>query len=67
MTNELVIDKIEDENGNDVTENYNINYSYGKILVLPREVNILTATDSMVYNDEELYNITFEELMDGIY
>lgn len=44
---------IRDGEGNDVTRNYNFEFHYGKIRVLPREVSVKTVTESVVYNGGE--------------
>lgn len=41
-----------DQNGNDVTSNYEITYTYGVITVLPREVELQTASDSWTFDGE---------------
>ncbi len=56
-------------NGVDVTSNYDINYTYGKLVIVKREVNILTDSDEKVYDDTELikhsysYNETENEFV----
>ncbi len=48
--NELVL-KV-DNNGTDISASYNITYTYGKLIVLQRDVVVTTANYSEVYNDE---------------
>lgn len=44
---------IDDETGYDVTENYDISYSYGTISILPYEITLTTSDGTWVYNGEE--------------
>ena len=37
------------KDGNDVTENYSIDYSYGNIKVIPRQIHILTDSKEFLY------------------
>ena len=48
--------KITDKNGNDVTKNYEISYLYGTLIVLPRLVTIVTASNIFVYNGDAQFD-----------
>ena len=41
---------VSDENGKDVTENYDISFEYGTLTVTPRPVTFVTATNEWVYD-----------------
>ncbi len=45
-----VLPHIEDGNGNDVGENYEVLYDYGKISVTPKPITVLTGSQTFVYN-----------------
>ncbi|MDE6401749.1 MAG: hypothetical protein K2L54_03960, partial [Clostridiales bacterium] len=47
---------ITDQDGNDVTGNYAITYEYGTLIVLPRPVTVVTASESFVYNGDPQFN-----------
>ena len=64
ITNEIKV-IIKDQSGNDVTNNYNITYKYGKLEVLSNELKISTASISKVYDGTPL--IAIEQSMDGYY
>ncbi len=42
--------RIVDRNGKDKSENYDINYTYGKIRINPRPIKIITNTNEWVYD-----------------
>ncbi|MDE5942808.1 MAG: transglutaminase-like domain-containing protein [Clostridia bacterium] len=52
--NEITQITIVDENGADVTDNYEINYSIGTLVVLPRPLTIQSGSDSKDYNGTPL-------------
>lgn len=51
-TQNIVQYNVVDQNGKDVTSNYEITYTYGVITVLPREVELQTASDSWTFDGE---------------
>ena len=58
--------KITDKAGKDVTANYQITYEYGTLIVLPRPVKIVTASEEFVYNGDPQYNETWSEKSDSL-
>ncbi|WP_035358536.1 transglutaminase-like domain-containing protein, partial [Acholeplasma equifetale] len=66
--NELYV-KISRENGDDVTHNYDISYSYGTLEVLPRPITVLSKSKDKIYDGYLLeyheYEITFGSLVLG--
>ena len=51
---------IKDAEGNDVTENYSIDYSYGTIKIVPRPIYIVTDSGSFVYDAEAHSVLTWQ-------
>ena len=62
VENKRVIDKICDEEFNDVTSNYEIEYQYGILKILAQIITILTGTEEKVYDDTPLYCLEYEIL-----
>lgn len=54
--NEFNIYKIEDANGNNVWENYEITHEYGTLRVYPRPISLTSQGSSKVYDDIALEN-----------
>ena len=46
---------ITNENGEDVTSNYNIEYIYGTFTILPRSIKVITPSASHTYDGEEFF------------
>ena len=57
--------KIVDKNGDDVTNNYEISYGYGKLTINPRKVTLTSASDSKKYDGTALTNGTVTVSGDG--
>ena len=53
--NEITV-RIVDDRNYDVTDNYEIEYEYGALEILKREISITSATDSWVYDGNEHSN-----------
>ncbi len=60
---------IHDEKGNDVTENYSVEYDYGEISVTPREIQVRTDSATFIYDGTlqkcEKASLETGELVDG--
>ena len=67
--NTFIIYEILDENGEDVKENYQIEYEYGTLSITPRKITITTADDSKIYDATPIrkdeYRITSGSLVVG--
>lgn len=48
----------------DVTYNYQITYLYGQLEVTPKEITVVTASDSKIYDGTPLYNTTYDVIGD---
>ena len=51
---------IYDENDNPVTENYEITYVYGTAVVTKRHINVVTGSESKVYDGTRLVDLSYE-------
>ncbi|MDE6105445.1 MAG: transglutaminase-like domain-containing protein [Clostridia bacterium] len=52
--------KVKDENGKDVSANYEVNYIPGKLVVSPRKITVRSATDEKDYDGKPLINHGYE-------
>lgn len=52
--------EIYDENNNNVTSNYDIDYEYGKLEVTKMKIDITTPSEYMVYNGTTLHNSSWD-------
>ena len=59
--NEFVKIQILDKDGNDVTENYDIDYVYGSLEILKKPLAITTNDNSWVYDGKEHFEIGYTE------
>ena len=46
---------ISDENGKDVTSNYDVRYIYGTLRILPRSIKVITPSANHTYDGEEFF------------
>ncbi|MGN0819169.1 MAG: hypothetical protein ACI4M6_02060 [Christensenellaceae bacterium] len=56
----VLLPKITDENEQDITDNYDITFVYGKLTVVPRVIKLTTGSKDRVYNGTALTNDVYE-------